>query len=362
MKKLLYVILSLVMAFSLCACGQKSPTSTNSNNVNKDKLFGPSDEDWEIIIKYEEAISALKAYEDTGHIPSYQDGETVLCDNEAWARYYQDIVDAECVEKWLNEPYLQESSVVYSRQEILENIVIIEDVLLTQYITVTDELGNIDERKDYYHYGENGDVASITTNHDNGYAWPFASIKWCIENELNYSAQGELKYLYEDNRLSKIEYWVGREIERAIIPTYDDNGIRIKDTIKGNEIGWKDREYSYTYDSEGRLISVIAKTPWNGYGELIEREAYRCSYDNEGNTIESTFESVSHIFKYENDFKTCVIRTTCESSPWVNSETTASFDEEGRVVTLQKEFDDGGSRSYELEYGDYYIYKPSVEE
>ena len=356
MKKTIAILLCLAVLLAMAACSnapnengndasnKPSEETTPQHNSTENMLTVPTEEELAQIEKYKVAVVALDRYVKDGTIPSYKDGEEYLDKTESLARYYNDILAAECVEKWIGTQYTSDNEVNWNRQEILDNFVVVENVLLQIKSYYEDHLGNRDPYEAQYTYGANGNLVEIAMTSTAVFPWGYG---WSIET---YEALGrQISYIYEENKLIKIQCFKNGSIVCTMTPSYNENGLKIKDLFATiNE----QFEYTYTYDSNDRLTTVSSP-----YGTKT------LSYDDKGNLTEF-IESDRHRstqYTYNDDYSVCTAKIY-EGSELIYT-CTYSFDEAGRLLT--QEFDCYNSQTvkghYELIYGNYYIYKPAVQ-
>lgn len=359
MKKTLAILLCLVMLLASVACS-KAPNEPSNEPNNETNTQGnstantgnatavPTEEEKTQIEKYQTAVRALNGYVKEGVLVNYKLGEEYLDKTESLGYYYKDILAAECVEKWVGTEYASDDTINWNRQEVLDNFVVIEDVLLKIKVQFEDNLGNTEPHEAHYVYGVDGNLREIRRT--DGGAYPFFG--WSIEHqEANFRV---VNYIYEGNRLVKMQCSQdGNQIVKTITPTYNEDGLKVKDLIQKTKT---QAEYTYTYDSNGRLITVTK-----------DSMTIKLSYDEKGYLTEylriyGTNTDLRIQYTYNDDHSMCTAERY--SGKTLTGTSTYTLDKAGRLLTVEDLVFDSFrvKENYELIYGNYYIYKPAMED
>ena len=368
MKRLFAILLCLVMLLSLAACS-KAPNEPNNETNEGNTVTVPTKEEQDQIEKYKTALHALNKYVKEGYIPAYKVGEEYLNTNESLGCYYKDIQDSEYIEKWIGTEYASDDAINWNRQEILDNFAVIEDVLLQTNIQGEDKLGNVKTRTHLYVYGMDGNLIEESTTGSEDV------IKLVINEypQIGWEPleHGNRVYIYENNRLVKMQCYYKGKISSTLTPTYNDDGLKIKDTYLGE---YNSNEYTYTYDSEGYLISVKES---DGYHTILfeyDKNGYLTKMDNIQGDLNDKWDWKSadtSLYTYNEDYSVCTEERYREE--WCSDgrtgedvthflSTTFTLDEKGRILTGEVLTDYEGEKIHQEQvYGNYYIYKPAMQ-
>lgn len=375
MKRIMAILLVLVMALGLCACGsdrykkyehilamlengnydgaisaiEQIKANPNAGQSNGNKPSGnPTDEELKLIMQYNSICSYLQGGEENMHYGVYvQETSDTLRDQEALRFCYETLEKLEAVDKWIGTVHAYQGGL--SRQELMDKFTMVKDVPLWIERTGLDQMGNtFENQQGLWEYYENGLIRRYEDNHP-------------IQH-LNNSRYYEWIY-DEDGKLVKKEYRSSdNKLESLITYFYDDQNRISKEVFKSNS---GETEYLYSYDDKGNL----ARITWSEYdyiaytyddaGNLIREEKHR-SYDDPSimtYTYDAQGKLVSGVYKYYYYPGT------------VEDQYEYTCDDKGRVLSWKITFGDKKNQAGEtvskpetvyvvdtIVYGNYYFY------
>lgn len=389
MRKIITLILAIVSALSLCACGGEE----SNGGGNKIVLREPTEEEYEMIDEYTAILSELDDYIEGGSI-SFIEYDEKTAEEKKWygidalGRYYKRLQELKDIDKWIGTEYCEETRTC---QNILDSFKVIKDVKISATQNEYDRLGKlVDEINNHtWNYDENGTVIYDPTGDMRvNSVWNSVSDAGDDFARLEvYDDAGkvtEIQYFYDNLSISDIR---NGEHEPAMIstPTFDSQGRIISELVKASE---SDISVSYAYDSTGRIIKVesvekmlLEETvytttsiyTYNEAGALIKMECSKIRdwkdtrLDTYGKSTDSSVEEffyddegclVSSIYckYYSNEQKGYI--------PVINQERerktiTYKTDKKGRVIEEQYETENLTTYKTVYTYGDYYIYSPA---
>lgn len=267
----------------------------------------PTEEEERALLIYNGIVHGLNRYEN-GRIrvntygeDGYINGE--LRDYDAMKYCYEMLPQLECVDKWIGTEHClvgwDDPSLNWNRQELMEGISVVKDVLVKQNWIWTDAVGNEEGiQNTYFNYDEEGKL--IFNHTDKNYLNFYPIFGWSIENELDGH---RFVYEYDDNGIIKSIKLVENDYKTTVFlitPEYDDNGNRISDAVvHKNGKSWL---FLYSYDDGNRLISVDCDKSedyhltwhysYDEAGRLIKEEKitpyqteYVIDYNYDGNSV-----------------------------------------------------------------------------
>ena len=402
------IVLGLIGTI-FAGCGKTvSSTDTASKNNGIGQLFRgePTEEELREINNYAINVNLLENYVREGSIRYNTKEGNRLYDNDALEAVYNDIKNAEAVDTWAGTEYTSAEGFNWNRQEILDRFTVLEDVKLEERFTVFDYLGNAQEYSPSlveWYYNEDGSVdyefynaatfqtTTVGYTHgsltDNLYRNPLSIVR-------------KLQYFYDGNgMITKIDHVEsGDELQLRIIPSYDDNGNIVCETI--TEADGHSGTVTYNYDQYNRLTSIhylgdLKDVTYYAKGGKPGEMRFEYHYDESGNVVCEEFFSYGrwndgsqflHYYQkteysYNNGQLNNAVNTFQEwSGSWgktsLYSETVDhyayQYDELGRPLSMIITFGDRvavsdsrvldraeyASCEIKVKYGDYYIYNP----
>lgn len=417
MKKIIAIVLSLIMALSMAACGRdEAPVEEAPKHQETDFFQGssmeepaeeemaePTEEEMEALRQYSLVMKELQEFVDSGEVwVSYEKfGEEGNTDTAIGQKgldlLYNKLTELEAVDKWVGTQWTQED-INWDRQAVLDSFMVIEDVALRENKTYVDFIGNEtdDVWEIQWNYDTNGAVSGSSAYgfgmgeddfwyYDTFTVQPFSGV-------VNVS--GKPHYTYDANgMLEKVEYGYSAE-EVDAVKTFTYEGGK----IVGEHVMHADGEEinaDYRYDGQGRLAEAEYI---EGDSELdMQKWVYRYEYDNRGLLSQKTLEKYRWDYNFQDDFVldiTIVTTYTYDDAGVLTSgmskhmqawsfgkpsemptEFTYTCDEQGRPVAVSVSCGDRilsetGEVVWEaeypacqvqIEYGDYYIYTPAMQ-
>lgn len=378
MKKVLLVVMSIIMALNLCACGGKK-TSGNGGFLSSE----PTEQEKEVIDTYAKMLNALDGYVEDGSIGIYD----VEIQEDVWGAQaleycYKTIQELEDVDKWIGTEYLSDTR---TRQEVLDAFTIVKGVKLQESTVELDHFGEAvrDAEITTYSYNEKGIV--VEEDMERNYVGNFSSLLGVKNHYFIYGILGkfndygsDITYNYDDAG-QVIEYMVDQKLR--ITPNYDDSG-RITSLVLVDREEGPVTTLSSVYDNQNRLIKMEGAY---GRGEEYDQSVvFTYSYDDKGNLVKEVQSDISinlrygRVFeeKYEIEYvydkEGNVISGVCNyltTSATHNSTTSFStvYNDEGRLLTINSEYDSHDTLNEQhdtkyrtdITYGDLYLYNPN---
>lgn len=309
MKKLMTLVLALVMVLTLAACGSNKYAKYESinqkldagdyegaiaeivamyeaaqgnqgnedNEGNQGNQGGdeqperPTEEEANLLRVYGDMVYALNNYVEYGSTSFYV-GEKFYDNNEALKYISEQLAAMESIDKWLQkEGFAAEwfgQEINCDRQGILAGFSKVEDVLLEQVTTTTDNMGNVATYTDgQWEYDTQGRVVRVPGM--NSLVTPSKDYwNWGCPLTVVYS---------EDGRISQLKKAWMDSVDLLADPVYDDAGNLVTLNIKTNNGEWQD---TYVYDSQGRVIEY--HRPRDSYSLQDDFRRYYYTYDDAG--------------------------------------------------------------------------------
>lgn len=282
MKKWIALLLVLVMALSLTACGEKErypeiadlldagdyegavqkivelyQASQNGGSQATQTPGGtqpavPTEEERNQLYEYRTILRNLNSYLEDGSISVYDD-ETQISYDGTWALeyYYNKLQNLTAVDKWAGTDYVANNisnadEVSWDRQAVLAAFTILKDIKLKTTVSSKDNMGNQNDPSTIgrWYYDTNG---VLTEMYDGRYedivtAWTNSS---------------RCYFTYDDSgRITQKRYGSADRVDMLVTYTYDDGANTVTEHVKTNS---NERDYIYTYDNAGLLTQV----EWN---------------------------------------------------------------------------------------------------
>lgn len=326
MKKLIAIVLMLVMALSLCACGgneERYPELADmldagdyegavgyiyglyesaqqggdgegegdgeGNEVIHTEPQRPTDEEWTVLYRYAELANKLRNYlnDDDYGVYYYDEEDNSYYGSEALGMIYNELLnmDTSVIDKWLDTEYTGTNYISYNNEAIdwdynavLARFSSLQDVLLKEVHTTLDNMENVSEswQSPIWYYNVDGSVLRIE----------YQTYAFELTESTPWNLSGDQDVTYDDaGKPIKIKYMSGDSVNYIVDITYDDAGNKIGEHIKQNE---GELDITYEYDSQNRLVKI--ELPYNiGSSTLI---TYTYTYDDAGNMVKE--EKVRH--------------------------------------------------------------------
>lgn len=361
----------------MTGCGNKRefkvyvPDSYKKNLKQEDKKNGynPAENNPLVpsVLSEEEDI-ALRQYNGIVHaLNSYDNGQirlecfdknkdiSVLEGQEALKYCYEMLPKLECVDKWIGTSNCyygwDDPTLNWNRQELMEGISIVEDVLVKQQTVYKDAVGKeTGKQNTYYQYDKDGKL--LLSHTDDYYRHNILTFGWSVENQLvglpfvyEYDTNG----VVEKIKLLSNNY---KDVYYLITPEYDENGNKTCDTVV--EINGDTWKYVYTYDDDNRLLYVNSENEKGSDCNWI----WTFKYDEYGNVIKIEKTNQYHMdevteYVYEDGYVygSSSNVSTCFETYHV------TMDEQGRIVKWSKQLKTG-CYDFILTYGECYSYSP----
>lgn len=263
------MMMAMMMAFSLCACGGES-----AEGGKKVVFSEPKEEDYEVINEYLIALGALDTYAETGEISFFEYDEETGTDKEwegnfALERYYKLIQELDSVDKWIGTEYCADTR---TRKEVLDSFTIVEDVLLAICGTSFDKLGRMMGTENYqwvlWEYNEDGTISRRVVKGS-------SKTRQIDDKIYEPDRDGTVAYTYNENgQIVKRE-----SADYISTPQYDSNGNLIREMIEGYSGSY---DVSYTYDEQNRVTKISYK---GNYWQRDLSDEYIYTYDDNGNVL-----------------------------------------------------------------------------
>lgn len=325
MKKLLAFLLCLTAVFGLTACGGEG-----GNSFLKGE---PSEEDLVAIGYYENAVTQLDQYMETGNLVfTYanfgieSETESVSGQN-ALAAYYELLTNLDAVDKWVGTEHITNTDINWDRQAVLDSFAVVEDVLI----------GIVPKRN--YSDGEvyGNELLGLIQYDKDGKVIMFDESLYlqelCAENiypeRYHKSCYYWIPEYNEENKLIQltgynVSYGADKREDEVVATrtfTYDASGKQIQEKLKNEhweidflftydqnnhltQISWSEGEgkenltIDYTYDDAGKLIQTVETAPVSdskGTILCLLETTSTFSYDADGRLTEETVTVVDMI-------------------------------------------------------------------
>lgn len=382
MKRLLAILLCLVMVLLMAACNQEEsqPQDEGGNAPSVETPAPvetaapdeePSDEEREMIYQCDRIVQALEFYTENGYFDKsfvYScDGHQgchkytfLWCQNDyQWvlSYCYDQLQSMSAVDKWIGSQWAQDKNLTINRQDILAKFTVLEDQFVRTTYRNLDALGQYTDDgypqcDVYLEYDEQGRI----TKEESYYPYIHKSI-------IHYVDEHRAVYTYNpDGTIAVIE--VGGDVfqpelvaEARLTPVYDANGNIATMTYLDAQGGEGSSEF--TYDEQGRLISVHSTIP--KYDGRLQEKVWTFTYDASGNLIEEEIKEPNtmpmlYLYAYDADNR---LISASEHTSWSGDySTTYTYDEAGRIIACDTEQRDNAIQHRDYFYGDFYIYNP----
>lgn len=399
MKKIIAIVLVLIMALSLCACGEKERypeladmlDAKNYENAmqyiydlyQQDQLQGdgedegegnegegnegegeggeaeptvtepprPTDEEWEVLHSYRSYVLTLGSYAKDGYISVCNDDSEWLEGSAALAYVYEklDGLDKMVIDKWKITEYCgpdyisdyEGNAIDWDYNAYLAKFSHLENVLLKEEHTTLDNMENVEEQESYnepyWQYNVDGTVSFVGNS-----SYAFEMTK---SNPFNL--YGTQQVTYDDaGKPTKIKYMSGDTVQYLVEITYDANGNKINEHVKQNS---GELDITYEYDDQNRLVKIELPT----YVDSDTIITYTYTYDDNGNVAKEVMEQHYYYEYYDAEI--------------TNNKTirTFKYDENGNLISGTKKYENWGyntnwdSGKYTVEK---YIYQETLDQ
>lgn len=363
MKKLVVVLLSIVIALSVCSCVGKE---TGSNG--RFFLSRPTKKEKEAINIYINVLNALENYLEDGVITIYNSElKKDVKSGQALEYCYKTIEALDSVDMWIGTKYISDTR---TREEILDSFTVIHDVKLHDKAVSLDTMGNIDYQygSGYYTYNAKGQVVegymTILDQYflDDSYD---VSLGFAMRKYFPYNLEYTCSY-GETGDIGVVENKVNR-----ITLNYDDGKVAGVECLDADYS--KKTIYSLSYDKQNRLTKADGiiyeknneKTVdtynfiYDDNNVLIREEYVRAYF--EGNKKPLIIEGWCIDYKYDSNGKLSSALVSYESGGELHL--TVDYEKDGKLVTYNfKHIDKSGEikdiQKKESTYGEAYIYNP----
>lgn len=356
MKRTIAILLSLVLALSLCACGSSeyekyakyaelfemleeeryedavisiiqmandgnSPGDgrTDEGENQEEAPKEPTDEERELLWEYAELCSELSRYA-KGDYASVHDPESdeYLEGTDMLAYICKRLQEIDSVDHWITQGKGVYDDTPRDRLKVLAGFAVVEDVLYKSPFSETDHMGNVEDNytENSWQYDETGRLTMYYNNRSNSDdVW---QSRFC-----NYG-----NYFYEYDETGKIKTVTRKsgshkdaDIAAIYTPVYDAAGNEISCTVKTNS---GDTTDTFSYDAAGRMIDMIrnldgshyvSEFTYDGEGRLVEEICTR--YYNYGAENQSLQTAWKCVYTYEGDaLKEKTVTRSDYSSNW----------------------------------------------
>lgn len=367
MKKFIAIALILGMALSLCACGkterypeladmldagdyegavmhiydlyQNAQTGegeeggeAGGSNNEVTEPARPTEDDWDVLREYYNTLYSLCSYANDGYISYWDDENDVSYSGSAALAVYYDklqALDKSVIDKWVDTEYCgtnyfsgyNNEGVNWDYESVLANFSKLDNVLLEEIRTTTDNMENVKESYDNptWKYNEDGSVLQVE---DASYAFEL------VESNP-WNLYGTQDVTFDDaGKAIKIKYMSGDNTNAIVDITYDASGNKINDHIKTNDGEW---DIQYEYDSQNRLVKIEMPSSWDS----SKRYVWNYTYDASGNMVKEEKIYISYSSWAEREF---------DEEKWIKEYT---YDANGALVSGTYKYEDW---SYESNY------------
>lgn len=364
MKKLVVVVLAIIIALSLCACGKKD-ADTNGGLLSSQ----PRRKDKKDIETYVTILNTLEGYLEDGEITIYDpELKEDVKGSQALEYCYQTIQGLKRIDKWIGTEYLPDTR---TRKEILDSFVVIRDVKLHDKAVLLDDSGKVkcEYGSGSYTYNANGQLVkgymSILDQYflDGTYdiSLGFALRKYFsynLEYTCSYGQTGDIGVA--ENKANRITLY------------YVDERVTSVDCLDAEFS--KNTVYSMSYDKQDRLYKAegiiyekgIEKTVdtynfiYDDNNILIREEYVRAFY--EGDKTPLTIEGWNIDYKYDSNGKLSSAILSYDRGGELRL--TVDYNKDSKLATYHfKHIDENGEvkgiEQKETTYGDLYLsYNP----
>ncbi len=355
MKKWISVTLALVLALSLCACGNSdTPTENNplftsapaqTENAAPGQSQEPTEEEKAMLSRYAEILRELGGY--PGSIGKVYPAAIKSAD---LGQYRQEVLAMERIDIWtetpgfLAEEYDLNEAVACDRQTFLARFTVLEDVHLGYERTKTDQLGNKTADTFLFYCDREGHFLRGDLDHYS-YDIPFASdlvnqkllgtvLEWDVLKAMNLYTNPKMQFEYnEDGTLAAI-------VDR---PGAYENGFDNPD----NNIG---AITEFSYDASGKRTSASYTTSSKPavVAEYVYDSEGNCRLENENDYLEIFYDDQGRV--------SMEVRGIISlSSSYVHQTVEYTYGANGAIATMvHKRYDFHGE---EVEREDVYTYR-----
>ena len=413
MKRIITLTLSALLALSLCACAQsaETPVTTNPATQIQTPSQTPSQTQTQPAATTVPAttLPAVPTEEELETLNTYKSIVTDLYDGSShsslglkdWYNQLQ-ALDLTVIDKWQGTQYTSDD-IQWDYNTVLSDFLIHGDVLLGYKETKTDALDNSYswEYQDvvydangfatYDFFGPFHATESMGVYKDT-YHFSYSIVDGQLsfyENDPLYQADDYRfantpeYFVREDGTVEKISWSYNGEVRAVYRPQYDADGKLIRMEIT-------DQEYDYTvdyvYDDQGRLTEICTNNlthpdyfaPWINYEYDENGRLSKCEVCNSCKEIvESTdypgantsFNFTAAFYLYDENGQLSKIQlqslfytTTGDSTTrYAVENLVPHYDENGRLLSFVREHG-RDTHTYELIYGDYYLFVPSAQQ
>lgn len=415
MKKRLCMILALVMVLSLCACGEKKPTSDNNannqGNVNDNQGNNETDEYdysneppaevWEKINRCDEIAAELKEYTETGflqYVPN-NDITKAVTGQAALPYYYEELQDLVAINdwyscEWARGCYFEQEHT--SPQKMLDGFSKVENVLLNLDCNIVGHTGDAEPYKNafVFSYNANGSIARVDwSNKLIDEFKPCDPVQYAFHNIVTGDWYGA-EYVYDEKGvLTQVkvigyvdndgDYYHNGETKTHTLITLEHDAAGKLLGAEAVRYDGEKYEFEITYDSQSRVSEI--RRHYTNISKSVTTQLFSCTYDDSGKLVSlehteySTREdgTVSDMGKYNIATISYTYETTSKltatnykntyssyESDHYNREFSFGYDEQGRTLTaIQGEGKLDSSTEYakaefQYIYGDCYTYFP----
>lgn len=283
MKKVLSIIFSFVLMFSLCACGNADTNDTEDTSTSAEPTEITTETTTETESEEEKALKAIKSrYEKANeYLAEYLENGYFRDDD--W-KYYEDAAALEYLYKEFEALGDYEDCA-----EILSRFTVLPDMLTSITNTKIDNLGNVAENCPYndYYIDEFGRISYYDSKYSYDERGSLTEYNNPIIKFLGIAHyRYEYEYEYDEvGNITKAKAIRWGAVEIIAMPEYDANGNIVKATIQTNEDTYTN---TYTYDIQNRLIAA-EKATMDSYGIFFCPTSYTYRYDANGNLTEESY-------------------------------------------------------------------------
>lgn len=399
MKKMICMVLVLVMALSLCACGKETNnndiTSQHVNEIRETTVPAvPTEEEKEVLQTYVRTVDSLNREAAKLKEEPYSSLDVIQEKRTELLALALDTVSKWAETEWAQWAYDESGEpdhfsfpADFDCEAVLSRFTKVENVKLSRTETAIDDLGNVSGSRRWWnwHYYSNGTVRQFENEFS---TYPMA-IEWinAKESSFDYDAKdGQIREYDDSGRLAKISYYSGSKVSVVRLFEYDAQGKLTTQTAKANNA---ERVYQYSYDTQGRLEKIECVFTV-GFAPCTCQALY--TYDANGNLakeeITKYYDGLSeadivsrYIMEYAYDASGKLVSGTFTEQEWVvgkvNFQTVDQYtyeqDAQGRVVketvilgdkmnakkNTVYQYSQYDQLVYETVYGDYYVYTPA---